>query len=225
MDRTTFWKELEQRVAAYDLLRHPFYQAWSNGELTQEDLREYASEYYHHVTAFPHYLSTFARRLPEGDLRRLVLKHCREEIGHDEMWLGFAAGMGAQVDQVRFDDPIYEIKSLIATYMDLAQRKSAAAALASFYVYESQVPRIAHAKEEGLRKHYQADDATCRYFTLHQTADVAHAHSWKRAINREFERAPQAAPDALEGAEEGAKALWQALDGIEKKRKALCGCR
>src|SRR5258708_39951804 len=48
-----FWSRFEERVAPFNLLQHPFYQAWSKGELTREDLREYAAEDWHHVSAFP----------------------------------------------------------------------------------------------------------------------------------------------------------------------------
>ena len=33
-----FFAALDARIARYDLLQHPFYQAWSKGELTREDL-------------------------------------------------------------------------------------------------------------------------------------------------------------------------------------------
>ena len=52
-DSAAFFVALDARVDSYDLLKHAYYQAWSAGELTQEDLREYASEYWHHVSAFP----------------------------------------------------------------------------------------------------------------------------------------------------------------------------
>ena len=54
---TEFVQELDARIARFDLLCHPFYQAWSDGKLTTDDLREYSAEYYHHVAAFPTYLS------------------------------------------------------------------------------------------------------------------------------------------------------------------------
>src|SRR5438128_532591 len=44
---------LHQRLLKYDLLSHPFYKAWSAGDLQREELREYAQDYYHHVEAFP----------------------------------------------------------------------------------------------------------------------------------------------------------------------------
>ena len=53
MESTQFFEHLDARIAKYDLLCHPFYQAWAAGELTRDDLREYAQHYYHHVKAFP----------------------------------------------------------------------------------------------------------------------------------------------------------------------------
>ncbi len=100
---TTFWDRLDACTAPYDLLKHPFYQAWTAGELTRDDLAAYASEYWHHVSAFPTYLSALHSRLPDGELRREVLRNLTDEEGvdtangraHSELWMDFATGMGA----------------------------------------------------------------------------------------------------------------------------------
>ena len=82
MELQAFLSALEERIARFDLLCHPYYQAWTAGQLTREDLREYASDYYHHVAAFPAYLSALHSRLDDGELRRAVLRNlCDEEIG------------------------------------------------------------------------------------------------------------------------------------------------
>ena len=81
MELQAFLTALEQRIARYDLLCHPYYKAWTAGELTREDLREYAGDYYHHVAAFPTYLSALHSRLDDGEVRRAVLRNlCEEEI-------------------------------------------------------------------------------------------------------------------------------------------------
>src|SRR5271156_2676276 len=95
MTTEQFFEQLETRIAKYDLLCHPFYKAWSAGELTREDLREYAQDYYHHVEAFPGYLAELGVRLDESELRRAVLANMADEKGmggekatpHSEMWL------------------------------------------------------------------------------------------------------------------------------------------
>jgi pyrroloquinoline-quinone synthase len=93
-------------------------------------------------------------------------------------------------------------------------------ALAAFYAYESQVPRVAQEKERGLRKMYNADDKTRGYFTLHATADVYHSRVWRNQLEKRILANPETAEAALNAAENAARTLWQALDGIEVRRIA-----
>ncbi len=226
MNTAQFFEQLEASIAKYDLLCHPFYKAWSAGELTRDDLREYANDYYHHVEEFPSYLAEFAVRLDECELRRAVLANMSDELGrntngcgrpHSEMWLDFAAGMGAKRDR-RGRKPLPEIKELIAQFHRVASEGTSAEALAAFYAYESQVPQVAKEKERGLRAMYGADDATCGYFTLHATADVYHSLTWCQQLEKEIEQSPEAVEKALAAGESAAEALWHALAGIEARR-------
>ncbi len=222
-----FFTELDARIAKYDLLCHPFYQAWSAGTLTRDDLREYAADYYHHVAAFPGYLGERAARTVDGGLRGAILSNRADELGadggpaHNELWLDFAEGMGAERATVAKHEPIPEVKELIATFRRIAAEGTPEEALAAFYAYESQVPRVAQAKARGLRQWYGADAKTCAYFTLHTTADVQHARVWREQLERQFPVSGFEFPEkALEAAEVAARALWRALDGIERERQA-----
>lgn len=225
---TTFWTALEARIAPYNLLTHPFYQAWSRGELTRDDLRAYAAEYWHHVSAFPTYLSALHSRLPDSELRREVLRNLAEEEGtdspagrpHSDLWMDFATGMGAAREEVEQHAVQPEMAALLATFRAAMQEPKPAAAMAALYAYESKVPQIAVTKAEGLASHYSADAATAKYFTLHQTADVAHAAVWRELIDKELGADPAAADAALESAERAAQALWMALDGVERERQS-----
>ena len=219
---TEFVQQLDARIAKYDLLCHPFYKAWSEGKLTRNDLCEYALEYYHHVDAFPAYLDEFAARLPHGHLRQAVLANRDEEVGadgarpHSELWLDFVEGMGggrfAGVSRVP------ELKNLISHFHQIAREGAPEEALAAFYSYESQVPHVASEKARGLRYMYGADQKTCGYFTLHTTADLYHSNVWRNQLERIVEDNPAAEQRALAAAENAAKALWHALDGIEAAR-------
>jgi pyrroloquinoline-quinone synthase len=231
MNSTEFLEKLEASIARYDLLCHPFYKAWAAGDLSREDLREYARQYHHHVQAFPCYLAEFALRLEEGELRRAVLANMIDEKGkagksgkdaapHAELWLDFAEGMGARRD-MRWHLPVRQISDLMRYFHSVAGEGTPEQALAAFYVYESQVPRIAREKERGLREMYGADDKTCGYFALHATADVHHAKVWREQLEKRIATNPETAEAALDAAEDAAKMLWLALDGIEMARMAL----
>jgi pyrroloquinoline-quinone synthase len=233
MNSTQFFQQLELSIAKYDLLCHPFYKAWAAGELSREDLREYARHYYHHVEAFPSYLAELALRLDEGDLRRAVLanmcdeKGCdasgvssgvgKESVPHSELWLDFAEGMGARRD-MHWHRPVDEVRELTKYFHRVASEGTPEEALAAFYVYESQVPRIAKEKERGLREMYGADDKTCGYFELHATADIYHSNVWRAQLEKRLSANPDAAAGALHAAEKTAHMLWRALDGIEAAR-------
>ena len=88
---------IDQQVAAKHLLTHPFYLAWTRGELTKEALRDYAQQYYHHVAAFPTYLSAVHSRCDDQPTRRKILPNLiDEEAGepnHPELWLRFAESL------------------------------------------------------------------------------------------------------------------------------------
>jgi pyrroloquinoline-quinone synthase len=223
-----FFEELDTRIAKYDLLCHPFYQAWSAGKLTRDDLRAYAQDYYHHVEAFPIYLAEFGVRLDEGELRQAVLANMADERGmadasgkestpHAELWLDFAEGMGASRD-MRGHSPVPEITELTAFFHRVASEGTPEEALAALYTYESQVPRVAKEKARGLREMYGADEPATAYFTLHTTADVYHSRIWRQQLRKRVKANPQIAEKALVAGENAAKALWRALDGIERQR-------
>ena len=135
MARSQFAEELQKRISRYDLLCHPFYLAWSAGQLTRDDLREYAADYYHHVAAFPNYLAEFVTRATDAELRRAVLSNLCDEEGmatdygqsgrpHAELWLDFAEGMGADRDEVCRHSPVAEISALTEFFHDVAQHGS-----------------------------------------------------------------------------------------------------
>jgi pyrroloquinoline-quinone synthase len=114
--------------------------------------------------------------------------------------------------------------ALMGTFRELMQEKTASAAMAALYAYESKVPAIATTKAEGLAEHYgvvgDTGGAAARYFTLHQTADVAHASVWRELMDKELAGSPENEEAALNAGERAAKALWVALDGVERERLA-----
>jgi len=229
MTTAELFQELDTRIAKYDLLCHPFYKAWSAGRLTRDDLREYAQDYYPQVEAFPSYLAALGLRLEDGELRRAVLANMCDERGsegqgkeavpHADLWLDFAEGMGS-TRNLDWHSPVPEIRQLIRHFHQIAGEGTPEEGLAAFYAYESQVPRIAGEKERGLREVYGADDKTCGYFALHAMADVYHSRVWRKQLEKCIDAHPETAEAVLDAAENAAKTLWQALDGIDARRQA-----
>lgn len=215
---------INERVAKFDLLCHPYYQAWSTGTLTRDDLAAYASDYYHHVAALPTYLSALHSRLEDGEMRRAVLRNLADEEiegrAHSDLWLDFAEGMGCSRDAVRASQPMEAVADVVAWFRNIAAQGSRAEALAAFYAFESQVPRVAAEKSKGLQERYGADRKTCAYFDLHRYADVEHSRVWVELLEAELKQHPEEREAAMQASEQAAKMLWQVLDGMEARRTA-----
>jgi pyrroloquinoline-quinone synthase len=141
-------------------------------------------------------------------------------VPHSELWLDFAEGMGSSRN-LEWHSPVKEIRQLIRYFHEVASEGTPEDALAAFYTYESQVPRIAKEKERGLRETYGADDKTCGYFSLHATADVYHSNVWRKQLEKRIAAHPETADAALNAAEKTARMLWKALDGINARRMAV----
>ena len=212
---------IDAKVAERAMLKHPFYQAWTDGSLPIDTLRAYARQYFHHVEAFPRAVSAVHSACHDRDGRRMLAENLAEEEGigagkqdHAGLWLMFAAGLGESEGDVRAQQVNPETQALIDTFRRLS-RQSYAAGLGALYAYESQFPAVARAKIEGLVDRYGiADEPTLRFFRVHEDADVEHS-SVCRAL---LDRLPDAQKEeAVAAGEELAGALWNFLSGVEAR--------
>jgi len=98
LEATTLLDRLDDLIQSKHLLQHPFYQAWTAGELSMDALRDYAGQYYQHVKAFPTYLSAVHMNCDDLEVRRHLVENLNDEEGkhptHPELWLQFANGLG-----------------------------------------------------------------------------------------------------------------------------------
>jgi pyrroloquinoline-quinone synthase len=206
---------LDALVEKYHLLKHPFYRAWTAGQLDREALALYAEQYYQHVRAFPEQLKTLAARA-DGELQSIVNENLAEELDpsapHPALWRQFAAAVGAEESRLASARPLPRIAALVETYNDLAKHGTLAQAVAAFYAYEAQVPEIATQKIDGLRRFYDVKNANAlAYFAVHEEADVRHRAAWRNWL---AEQSCEASSGVLDAAERGLKALWGALDAV-----------
>jgi pyrroloquinoline-quinone synthase len=216
---------LNQKIESKHLLNHPFYVAWSQGELSVADLRHYAQQYFAHVRAFPTYLSEMHCRCEDLDTRRIIAGNLADEEAHSpthpELWLDFAAGLGLSSDAVVNAPAGAKINALIDTFRTVARMDTGLAA-AGLYCYESQIPKVATAKIAGLEKNYGIkDEATLRYFAVHQTADEEHSAQWESVLSK---HAPE--PGAVSKvADTVLGAMWDALTEIHEGCESFSATR
>ncbi len=210
-------QELDALIARRSILEHAFYRAWSAGRLTRDHLAAYARVYYPHVAAFPGYLEKTAAGAGDPAVADELAANLREERSepapHAELWLRFAAGVGAEPAAVAAAAPEPETRAAVATFERLCSR-SAAAGLAALYAYESQQPEVSRQKEDGLRGHYEVNEVDAlAYFTVHAEADLRHREGERRALGRCL-ASGASRNDVLEAAEQALDAYWGLLDGV-----------
>lgn len=217
---TSFLNELDAIIAQRHMLSHPFYQAWSAGELSLETLRHYARQYYHHVITFPRYLSNVHANCEDGQTRQVILENLIEEErgpeNHPELWLRFGEALGDTREQVQSAIPLPETEAAVGTFLRLTREGSVAEGLAALYAYESQIPEVSKTKTEGLKKFYGVTNLRgTAYFTVHEEADVRHA-AQERELLASLSNTDITRRKARTSVRLALEAAWQLLDGIAR---------
>jgi pyrroloquinoline-quinone synthase len=209
---------LDARIASKHLLDHPFYQRWTSGTLTREELRDYAAQYFHYAMAFPTFISAMHAQTDDIAIRQLLLENLIEEErgseNHPELWLRFCESLGLDRADVKAGAPNDATRTLIATMKSLAREGALHEGLAALYAYESQIPSVAKAKIEGLAKNYAISaDRDVAFFSVHMEADVAHSQT-SRDILRDLCNTDAKSAEAERAASRTLDALYGFLDSV-----------
>ena len=169
-------------IAERSLLKHPFYQMWSDGTLTQESLAGYSKEYFQLVKAVPTFMTPIIDKAPDSVLDEL-LENQQEESDHINPWINFAGELGISEDELiqyagltKTRQAVYDLNALMNTFDGGA---------CAMYAFEKEIPKISQTKLDGLAEFYgmTTDNAT-EYFKLHTEADIRHAASWKNILEK-----------------------------------------
>jgi pyrroloquinoline-quinone synthase len=213
---------LDALRSRHDVLRHPFYQRWSAGELTRAELAHYAGQYRHAVLALAQASAHAASAVDpdeDADLRARLETHAQEEASHVELWDDFCSAVGARPS----DAPAPETVSCVRAWAGRSDR-GLLCSLVALYAIEAGQPAIAQAKRAGLVAHYGVEEGPATaYFELHERLDVEHAASSRELIEaRQEQCAPHTARSEadvdrlLDEAEAVLRGNWELLDGVER---------
>lgn len=211
-----FHQRLDALLSEYALLKHPFYQEWTEGRLCPEKLRHYACQYSFHVDAFPQYLSAAHSICPDTEARQFLLENLIEEEqgaeNHPELWRRFAEATGASRAELNATEAAPAARNLVDTFM-AASRSSYHEGLASLYAYEHQVPEIAEVKIDGLRHFYGIEsERGLAFFRVHVEADRVHRERGRKLLD---ELTPEMQEKAQDAAVRSARALWDFLTEVQ----------
>jgi len=217
----TLRSRLEEKIQGRHLLSHSFYARWQAGKLSREELQGYAKEYYAFEKEFPRLISAIHSRCEDLALRQQLLENLiheeRGEENHPELWLRFAEGVGVSRDEVKSHFHSDETQHLMKVMRKHATSGNPIDGVAALYSYERQQPDVARQKIAGLKTFYGVEDeATVSFFKAHQVTDVYHAES-EATILSSLCKTAEDEDRALVAAEETLDALYEFLDGVERR--------
>ncbi len=174
----------------WNVLEHPFYTRWEQGELTTEELARYAGEYRHAVVAL-------------ARAARTARLHAEEEAQHIALWDDFASALGTE----EHAEPLPQTRCCANAWAAADDELGAAAIL---YAIEAGQPAISETKLRGLLDHYGFSEGSpaVEYFAVHGERDHEHAAEARTALAAaDEERLVHLAESAL-------AANWALLDGV-----------
>lgn len=219
--RSDLCDRIDAIIAEKSILKHPFYQRWQAGELTLDELKGYACQYYHHVLAFPRYVSGTHANCDTLEDRQELLENLREEEegpnNHPELWLKFGEAIGLDRSDMTDVVPLPETTALDETFTRITKDSPFIAGIAALYAYESQVPEVAGTKMEGLKQYYGVNSPDgLRFFVVHHSLDVEHSRVTRNMVARYAEDSSND-ETATQAVAEACDALWGFLDGCYRE--------
>ena len=175
-------KRIDEMIEERSLLKHPFYQMWSDGKLTLDSLSGYSKEYFQLVKAVPSFMTPIIEKAPNSVISELIDNQQEESI-HIQSWIKFAGELGvSEYELIHYEGlektrkSVLELSKLMNTYEGGA---------CAMYAFEKEIPKISQTKLDGLAEFYGiSNENATEYFKLHTEADIRHAASWKNILEK-----------------------------------------
>jgi len=183
-------KKIDEMIEERSLLKHPFYEMWSDGKLSLDSLSGYSKEYFQLVKAVPSFMTPIIQQAPDYFVNELV-ENQQEESSHIKLWTKFAGAVGIPENEIekyqgldKTRQAVTMLSSLMATYEGGA---------CAMYAFEKEIPKISQIKLDGLAEFYgiSSEEAT-QYFKVHTEADIRHAAAWRKILEKSSQK-----PDEL----------------------------
>ena len=175
-------KKIDDMIEERSLLKHPFYEMWSDGKLKLESLAGYSKEYFQLVKAVPSFMSPIIEQAPDSTVNELVYNQ-EEESSHIIPWIKFAGALGVSEEELKKYEGREKTKQAVSSLASLMNTYESGAC--AMYAFEKEIPKISQIKLDGLAEFYgvSSEEAT-EYFKLHTEADIRHAASWRNILEK-----------------------------------------
>ncbi len=175
-------KRIDEMIEERSLLKHPFYQMWSDGKLTLDSLTGYSKEYFQLVKAVPSFMTPIIEKAPNSVVSELIGNQQEESI-HIKSWIKFAGELGVSEYELIHYEGLEKTRKSVLELSELMNTYEGGAC--AMYAFEKEIPKISQTKLDGLAEFYGiSNEEATEYFKLHTEADIRHAASWKNILEK-----------------------------------------
>ena len=115
-------QKIDMLIEERSLLKHPFYQTWSEGKLTQDALAGYSKEYYQLVKTVPRFMTPLLDTAPESLYNELDFNQ-NEETEHIKLWIKFANALGVSAYDLEFYNGLEKTTTVSYTHLTLPTKR------------------------------------------------------------------------------------------------------
>ena len=173
-------KRIDEMIEERSLLKHKFYQMWSDGKLSKDSLTGYSKEYFQLVKAVPGFMTPIIEKAPSNVVSELTSNQ-HEETEHIALWTGFASSLGVDENELKQYKGLEKTRQAVSKFSSLMNTFEGGSC--AMYAFEKEIPKISQIKLEGLAEFYgiTGDEAT-EYFKQHTEADIRHAAAWRNIL-------------------------------------------
>ena len=175
-------KRIDEMIEERSLLKHPFYQMWSDGKLNLNSLAGYSKEYFQLVKAVPSFMTPIIEKAPSHVITELI-NNQQEESDHIKSWIKFSGELGISENELINYQGLEKTRKSVLALSELMNTYEGGAC--AMYAFEKEIPKISQTKLDGLAEFYgiSSEEAT-EYFKLHTEADIRHTASWKNILEK-----------------------------------------
>lgn len=224
MDNETFWAAMAEARQSVASIGHPFTKAWANGELTRQQLGDWAVQHYYYIAPVPQHLALLFSRLPDLDGRQHLMENIvgeempeTPEKRHPELLVKFAMACGKtreDVEEAEWNGTILpSTRAMAAWTWELTTIRHISEACSGLMVgLEGQLPTLYPKYVAAMEKMGFSDDEL-EFFHVHIEGDVGHAQTGLE-LSARYADNPLLRRRAVASVKATAAMRYKMLDGV-----------
>ena len=132
-------KRIDQIIEEKSLLKHPFYEMWSDGKLELESLKGYSKEYYQLVKQVPQFMEPMVNDAT-SEMKEELIQNMNEEAEHIPLWEKFAGSMGISESELQGYEGLEKTNRAVSNLGSLMDSFDNGAC--AMYAFEKEIPKV-----------------------------------------------------------------------------------